>query len=84
MTHSMSTIENLSFLYPIYGAQRTCQPHCFLLSCVQGVEYLYLQLKFLAQRGHTQFEGSKKLKSKVKMWSKLPKISKFYKSAQVT
>ena len=25
-------IGNFSFLNPIYGAQRTCKPHCFLLS----------------------------------------------------
>ena len=48
------------FLNLIYEAQRACQPHCFLLSCVQFVKYLYLKLKYLAQRGHTHFEGSNK------------------------
>ena len=54
--------EIFSFLNPINEARRSCQPHCFLLSCVQGVKFLYLQFKFLAQRGQTHFEGSKSAK----------------------
>ena len=54
----------------MYGAQRTCQPNCFLLSCVVGITYLYLQLKSLAQRGHTHFEGSKSTKNVVKCGQK--------------
>ena len=27
----------------------SCQSHCFLLSCVRLVKYLYLQLKFSAK-----------------------------------
>ena len=59
MTHQMSKIGKFLFLNPIYGAQRTCQPNCFLLSCVLGIKLLYLQLKFLAQRDHTNFEITK-------------------------
>ena len=65
MTHQISKIEkfeNFRFLNLIYGAQRTCQPHCFLLSCVEGVKYLHLQFKYLAQQGNTHFEGSKSAK----------------------
>ena len=54
----MSKIEKseiFRFLNPINGSQ----PHGFLLSCVQLVKYLYLQFKFMAQRGHAHFEGSK-------------------------
>ena len=49
-------IGNFQFLNPIYGAQITCQPHCFLLSCVQ---YLYLHFNLFAQWGQTLFEESK-------------------------
>ena len=41
------------------GAQRSWKPHYFLFSCVQLINYLYLQLKCVAQRGHTLFKGSK-------------------------
>ena len=64
----MSKIEKLDFfrfLNPIYGAQRTCQPNCCLLSCLQEVKYLYLQFNFLALQGHT-LRGRKVRKSKVK------------------
>ena len=47
--------EIFRFLNSINGAQTTCQPHCFLISCVQLVKYLHLQFKFLAQRGQTKF-----------------------------
>ena len=55
-------IGNFSFLNPISGAQRTCQPNYFLLGGVGGVKLLYLQFKLLAQRGHAHFEGLKSAK----------------------
>ena len=63
--YDSSNVENRKigkclFLNPIYGDQRTSQPNCFLLSCNLGIKYLYLQFKFLAQRGQTHCEGSNK------------------------
>ena len=50
-----SKIRFFLFFNPMNGAQRICQPHCSLLSCVRLVKYLYLQLFFIVQQGHTHF-----------------------------
>ena len=38
-----------SFLNPMNGAQRSCQPHCFLFSYVRLVKCLYMQFDFTGQ-----------------------------------
>ena len=44
----------------------------FQLSCILGITLLYLQFKFLAKRGHTNFEGSKsKVRNVVKIIEKI-------------
>ena len=46
----------------------------FSAKLIQLVKHLYVQFNFLAQRGHTHFEGRTRLKSKRKMWSKLQNL----------
>ena len=55
----MTKIEKKTGVFnPENGTQGSVEPHCFLLSCVRLIKYLYLQSKFLAQRGHTDFRPS--------------------------
>ena len=62
------------------GVQRNCQPTLFLLSCLQLVKYLYLKIQMFGPTGSYPLLGVDK---GLKMRSKLSKISKSSRSAQV-
>ena len=80
----MSKIEKsdiFRFVSPTNRAQISGQPHCFMLSYIQLVNYIHLQFKFLAQRGHTHLEGSKKaqkVKNVVEINENLPEVLKWH------